>query len=57
MRLLLDESLPQNLSTLSVSVVVLVAPANELSTLLPLVPNLEAALASLQPRVLVEVGV
>jgi len=46
----------QNLSTLSVSVVVLVAPSNELSALLPLVPSLETALASLQPRVLVEVA-
>lgn len=47
----------QNLSTLPVSVVVLAAPSNELPALLPLVPDIEAALATLQPRTLVEVGV
>lgn len=45
----------QNLSALPVAVVVLAAPSNELSCLLPLVPELEAALTSLKPRVLVEV--
>ena len=47
----------QNLSALGVSIVVLASPSNELPALLPLVPNLQTALASLQPRTLVEVGV
>jgi predicted nuclease of predicted toxin-antitoxin system len=46
----------QNLATLPVSVTVLVTPRNRLADLLPLVPALEAALASLPPRTLVEVS-
>ncbi|MDA0748418.1 MAG: DUF5615 family PIN-like protein [bacterium] len=47
----------QNLSALPVSVVVLHALSNELHVLMPLVPDLEAALVSLQPCCLVQVGV
>ena len=46
----------QNLSTVPVSVVVVVAPSNELAALLPLVPAIERVLDSLQPRGLIEVG-
>ena len=46
----------QNLSTLPVAVVVLHAQSNELHALTPLVSDLEATLASLQPRRLVQVG-
>ena len=47
-----DKNLPyqQNLTALPVAVVVLDSLSNELSELLPLVPALEGALASLQPR-------
>ena len=48
MRLLLDESL-------LVSVVVLAAHSNEYPALLPLLPNLERALADLKPRVCITV--
>jgi len=46
----------QNLSTLPIAVVVLHAQSNELHVLIQLVPDLEATLASLQPRRLVQVG-
>jgi hypothetical protein len=46
----------QNLSKLPISVVVVAAPSNELPALLPLVPDIERALATLRPRILVEVG-
>lgn len=54
-----DQSLPyqQNIATLPVAVVVLVARSNELQALLPLVPRIEEALATLQPRSLIEIGV
>jgi predicted nuclease of predicted toxin-antitoxin system len=45
----------QNLANLPVAVVVLEAKSNELSVLLPLVSNLEQALANLQPCRLVRV--
>lgn len=45
----------QNLHTLPIAVIVLTARSNSLSALLPLVPKLEAALISLQPRTLVVV--
>jgi hypothetical protein len=47
-----DKNLPyqQNLATLAVAVIVLDSVSNELSALLPLVPALERALASLQAR-------
>ena len=45
----------QNLSALPVAIVVLAAMSNELSTLLPLLPKLEAALAVLQPRTFVRI--
>jgi len=53
-----DRNLPfqQNLSTLSIAVVILIAHSNELQALLPLVPRLEEALATLQPRSLVQIG-
>jgi len=46
----------ENLSTLPIAVVVLHAQSNELHLLMPLVPDLGAALASLQSRRLVQVG-
>jgi len=46
----------QNLSTLPITVVVLVATSNRLADLLPLVPALERALVGLAPRTLVEVS-
>jgi hypothetical protein len=39
-----------------VAVVLLNAHSNELQVLLPLVPRLEDALATLQPRTLVQIG-
>ncbi|MBH0181574.1 MAG: DUF5615 family PIN-like protein [Nitrospira sp.] len=52
-----DQNLPyqQNIATLPIAAVVLVAPSNELQALLPLVPRLEEALATLQPRSLVQI--
>lgn len=47
----------QNLSTLLISVVVLVAPTNRLESLAPLVPALLEVLKELPPRRLVHVGV
>lgn len=46
----------QRAATLPVAVVVLDAASNELASLLPLVPALEAALIALAPRSLVVVG-
>lgn len=69
MRLLLDESLPppladlqniefqQNLKALPMAVVVLVAESNRLESLEPLVPDILQVLETLQPKVLVRVGV
>jgi len=53
-----DRNLPyqQNTAALPVAVVVLNAHSNQLQALLPLVPRLEEALATLQPRTLVEIG-
>ena len=53
-----DKNLPyqQNVAALPIGVVVLNAHSNELQVLLPLVPQLEEALASLQPRTLVQIG-
>jgi predicted nuclease of predicted toxin-antitoxin system len=50
-----DKNLPyqQHVASLPVAVLVLDAPSSELHHLLPLVPNLEAALSRLQPRTLV----
>jgi hypothetical protein len=47
-----DKNLPyqQNLANLPVAVLVLDALSNELHALLPLLPGLEKALASLTPR-------
>ncbi len=49
--LTVDKNLPyqQNVATLPVAVIVLVAYSNELTALLPLVHNLEQALDRLQP--------
>jgi hypothetical protein len=53
-----DKRLPyqQNLATLPIAVVVLDAISNELSSLLPLVPALDQALATLTPRTCIKVG-
>lgn len=53
-----DRNLPyqQNLATLPIAVVVLEAPSNELSRLLPLLPQLERALSGLAPRSMTRVG-
>ncbi len=52
-----DKNLPfqQNLSALPIAVVVLDALSNELSSLNPLLPSMERALAVLQPRTCVRV--
>lgn len=52
-----DKNLPyqQNVATLPLAVVVLSAPSNELHVLLPLVPKLEEAIATLSPRTLVQI--
>lgn len=46
----------QNLDALPIAVIVLDARSNELPYLLPLVPKLEDALASLLPRTFVRIG-
>ena len=46
----------QNLSTLPVAVVVLVAASNRLESLEPLVPAVLQVLSTLEPKVLVRVG-
>lgn len=46
----------QNLKTLPVAVVVLVASSNRLESLEPLVPDLLSVLQTLRPKVLVRVG-
>ena len=46
----------QNLFVLPIAVVILRAHSNELHALMPLLPKLEEALASLKPRSLVQVG-
>ena len=52
-----DKNLPyqQNLSNLALAVVVLDAPSNEITALLPLVPQLEQTLMTLTPRTYVKV--
>ena len=47
----------QNLTTLPISVVVLVAPTNRIESLTPLVPELLDLLKALPPRRLVHIGV
>ncbi|MDN5862645.1 MAG: hypothetical protein L0H19_04265 [Salinisphaera sp.] len=53
-----DKNLPyqQNIAAIPLAVVLLSAHSNELPVLLPLVPLLEEALATLQPRTFVRVG-
>ena len=53
-----DKNLPyqQNLTTLPVAVIVLDTVSNELPALLPLVPDLERALSSIEPRTYTRVG-
>lgn len=46
----------QNLKTLPLAVVVLVADSNRLESLEPLVPDVLQALTTLEPKVLVRVG-
>ena len=52
-----DQNLPyqQNIQTLLIAVIVLVASSNQLRALLPLVPRLEETLTTLQPRSLVQI--
>lgn len=45
----------QNLAALPIAVVVLVAKSNRLSDIVPLIPDLTAALARLAPKTLIEV--
>ncbi len=54
-----DRNLPfqQNLDRLPVAVVVVAARSNRIEMLRPLIPELLAALASIQPRALVHIGV
>lgn len=47
----------QNLKTLPLAIVVLVADSNRLESLEPLVPDVLRALATLEPKILVHVGV
>jgi predicted nuclease of predicted toxin-antitoxin system len=47
----------QNLNKLQVAVVVLVAKSNRIEQLRTLLPDLRDVLSSLQPRILVQVGV
>ena len=46
----------QNLSGLSVSVVVMMAPSNDVDDLRPLLPGVEQALAKLRPGEIIRVG-
>ena len=46
----------QNLATLSIAVVILVAESNRLESLEPLVPNVLEALKTLKPKSLIRVG-
>ena len=56
--LTVDKNLPYqlNLASLPISVIVLGAVSNELSSLLPLLPELEEALARLKPCSYVRIG-
>ena len=46
----------QNLSGLSISVVVMMAPSNDVDDLRPLLPGMEDALARLRPAEIIRVG-
>ena len=46
----------QYLPTLPIAVIVIRAPTNKIDDVRPLLPNIVAALASLQPKTLVRVG-
>jgi hypothetical protein len=46
----------QNLKALDIAVIVLVAPSNRLENLVPLMPKVRAALATIQPRDYIEVS-
>ena len=46
----------QNLSGLSISVVVMMAPSNDVDDLRPLLPSVQEALAKLRPGEIVRVG-
>jgi hypothetical protein len=46
----------QNLAGAGVGIIVLVAPANRLADLVPLMPRVQAALGSIQPGQLIEIG-
>ena len=47
----------QNLKAAGVAVIVLVAPSNRLADLVPLMPKVQAALATIQPGDFIEVSV
>lgn len=53
-----DQNLPcqQNHATLPIAVIIFVASSNELRVLLPLMPRLEAELATLQPRSILQIA-
>ena len=46
----------QNLSGLSISVVVMMAPSNDVDDLRPLLPGVQEALAKLRPEEIIRVG-
>ena len=46
----------QNLSGLSISIVVMMAPSNDVDDLRPLLPGVEEALAKLRPGEIIQVG-
>ena len=46
----------QNLSGLSISVVIMMAPSNDVDDLRPLLPGVEEALATLRPGEIIRVG-
>ena len=56
--LTVDQNLPhqQNMTAAGVAVIVMVARSNRLPDLLPLVPDVEAALAVIQPGQVIEVS-
>ncbi len=45
----------QNLATLPIAILVILAPSNRLADVIPFVPAVEKAIGALQPRSLVEV--
>jgi hypothetical protein len=56
--LTIDKSIKhqQNLATLPIAVVVILAPTNRIADLLPYIPFVETALTQLTPKALIEVS-